>query len=428
MNNYFYRNYFVKKVVFVFLAFLAFFIIGAFAQLTGTGERPEDWGENNATMNELLVELLKYDENGNPYQGNNPNEQYIKNAKDAYVSYMNSSTTANIVYDITPNTKNEIIIPPTKTNNISIAKITNDINYPCTVITNFLARNSQGVNVYALQNFLYSFGYMTVAANGYFGPATEQAVVDFQKNNNITVRGYVGPNTRGAIASITCNGDTASIEKAMYVPPAPKPQNTNLQNNSIDRNSVEDNNSKTSNNNAIMDSGINNTDNNSSIFKKNTAKSNNNSLGDNVNIDSTINKSSTAQPKTTNLVSDYNNTDTRSNSDSTKTNTNTNTNTNTKVAKLSAENLSFSGKNTIHFNYNLDSGESISLCFENKKNTSCESAEYVKVVESLTGQMFDSVKIANKWSITVYNSEDWVNGGKIKIKSGTKLYNISVIK
>jgi hypothetical protein len=55
----------------------------------------------------------------------------------------------------------------------------------------------------ALQNYLRNskFYYPTT---GYFGPLTEAAVKNFQKNNGVPATGLVGPLTRGVLIGLMC--------------------------------------------------------------------------------------------------------------------------------------------------------------------------------------------------------------------------------
>jgi peptidoglycan hydrolase-like protein with peptidoglycan-binding domain len=78
-------------------------------------------------------------------------------------------------------------------------------------LTRDLYRGTSGIDVRALQKFLNANG-LTVAVAGsgspgnettYFGPATEAAVIAFQKVHGIVPSvGYVGPITRAALASL----------------------------------------------------------------------------------------------------------------------------------------------------------------------------------------------------------------------------------
>ena len=57
-----------------------------------------------------------------------------------------------------------------------------------------IRRCDEGYAVYSIQVALIGHGY-TVDVDGYFGPATEQAVRDFQRNEGFEVDGLVGPDT-----------------------------------------------------------------------------------------------------------------------------------------------------------------------------------------------------------------------------------------
>lgn len=58
-----------------------------------------------------------------------------------------------------------------------------------------LKKGSTGEAVKALQERLISLGYLSGAADGDFGPATAQAVKDFQLVHNLTEDGIAGPET-----------------------------------------------------------------------------------------------------------------------------------------------------------------------------------------------------------------------------------------
>ena len=60
-----------------------------------------------------------------------------------------------------------------------------------------------GNDIVQLQRFLRAYGtYMYPAITGYFGPHTKQAVIKFQKNENIDARGIAGPATEQKIMDI----------------------------------------------------------------------------------------------------------------------------------------------------------------------------------------------------------------------------------
>ncbi len=61
-----------------------------------------------------------------------------------------------------------------------------------------LRMGDQGEAVRAVQNALASFGY-PLKGTGYFGGATDTAVVDFQKKQSLTPDGEVGPRTAAAL-------------------------------------------------------------------------------------------------------------------------------------------------------------------------------------------------------------------------------------
>ena len=72
---------------------------------------------------------------------------------------------------------------------------------PSFVFTLFLSRGSSGPEVLELQKKLQSLGFLpsTITPNGVFGPATQEAVVAFQRANGIDPFGYVGPATRAVL-------------------------------------------------------------------------------------------------------------------------------------------------------------------------------------------------------------------------------------
>lgn len=58
-----------------------------------------------------------------------------------------------------------------------------------------LRLGTQGADVKELQNNLRALGYFQAKIDGYFGPKTEQAVIQFQKASSLTPDGIVGPET-----------------------------------------------------------------------------------------------------------------------------------------------------------------------------------------------------------------------------------------
>ena len=55
--------------------------------------------------------------------------------------------------------------------------------------------NMRGEKVLTVQKALINLGYTGSNPDGIFGPNTEAAVKQFQKENNLSVDGIVGPNT-----------------------------------------------------------------------------------------------------------------------------------------------------------------------------------------------------------------------------------------
>ena len=74
-------------------------------------------------------------------------------------------------------------------------------------MSDILQQNSSGPGVTALQQALQAAGFSPGAIDGFFGAATEAAVLAFQKSKGLAADGVVGPNTAtalglGAIPSI----------------------------------------------------------------------------------------------------------------------------------------------------------------------------------------------------------------------------------
>lgn len=88
----------------------------------------------------------------------------------------------------------------------------------CYQFTRNLVRGMNGADVTELQKILIAKGYMTVAANGHFGPATEAGVKAYQKANGLEQVGAVGPKTRAllnACAGTTTNPNQALIDELL---------------------------------------------------------------------------------------------------------------------------------------------------------------------------------------------------------------------
>ncbi|MGH3379284.1 MAG: peptidoglycan-binding domain-containing protein [Actinoallomurus sp.] len=71
-----------------------------------------------------------------------------------------------------------------------------------------LANGSRGADVTTLQYLLRGSGAMTLAADGVFGPATEDTVSVFQNNVGVPEDGIVGPLTWGKLTDGTTVGST----------------------------------------------------------------------------------------------------------------------------------------------------------------------------------------------------------------------------
>lgn len=68
--------------------------------------------------------------------------------------------------------------------------------------TKYLEVGSRGDEVTKLQSILKKEGYFNLEATGYFGSITKNAVIAFQKANNIEALGIVGPKTRLALNAL----------------------------------------------------------------------------------------------------------------------------------------------------------------------------------------------------------------------------------
>lgn len=76
------------------------------------------------------------------------------------------------------------------------------------VTNQVLKRGASGSSVKELQNLLNQNG-ANLDVDGNFGPATQSAVVNYQRNNGLTVDGMVGNETMGALTGGGASGSTA---------------------------------------------------------------------------------------------------------------------------------------------------------------------------------------------------------------------------
>lgn len=405
MNKY--LKLLISKVSLILLSFIFILVLGfSYAQsvIGGTGDRPDDWGDNSNNIVNQLLQYMNVDENGNTLPSGQINPAFTPTNNTNNNNFINTSTNnqGSPIYNVLPNANGEIVIPNTNINNGQNIQFNNNVNgaytnannYPCTVLRVFMSRGNSGTNVYALQTFLHNFGYLRAIPNGHFGPATEQAVKDFQRDVRVDIRGYVGPNTRAAIANITCGGNAYSVNLAK-TPIIALAQNTikteNAPNNNI-KISTTNNTSNTINNTSVSKTSPNTGE--DSVFKKSGTSINNKQesiLQASVNTVSTSSKNINSPLPST---------------------------------------LSFSKKDYVFFSYKISSGEKILICLENNANKTCEEKEYTEFKDNMEGSILDTVKVGDIWGITVYNNNDWNQGGKLKIKSvinqSSNIYEIKI--
>ena len=74
--------------------------------------------------------------------------------------------------------------------------------YSGTLPTKTIERGSKGKQVEYLQKFLNWYGNYKLDVDGDFGPATEKAVIKFQKAMKIDADGIAGPQTRGKMRTV----------------------------------------------------------------------------------------------------------------------------------------------------------------------------------------------------------------------------------
>lgn len=94
----------------------------------------------------------------------------------------------------------------------------------CLRLDTLLSQGSsdRGTNgdVYALQSYLASAGYLTASPNGYFGPSTAAALKKFQAAHAISQTAATGPLTRSALAKDTCDtvANVATVTTPASIP------------------------------------------------------------------------------------------------------------------------------------------------------------------------------------------------------------------
>jgi spore germination protein YaaH len=103
-------------------------------------------------------------------------------------------TTTPIVPPVTTVTPSAPVVPVTTPTTPSTAP-----SATTAAFTKDLQFNDSGTDVTRLQKILIAKGYMKVAANGNFGPATKAALTAWQKAAGLPATGYFGPLSRAAI-------------------------------------------------------------------------------------------------------------------------------------------------------------------------------------------------------------------------------------
>jgi peptidoglycan hydrolase-like protein with peptidoglycan-binding domain len=83
----------------------------------------------------------------------------------------------------------------------------------------YLTIGSRSTEVLDLQTALSTLGFLKVAPTGYFGVLTKQAVMAYQKNNNLEQVGSVGPKTRALLNVYMVK----VVSEPEIMPPVPSP-------------------------------------------------------------------------------------------------------------------------------------------------------------------------------------------------------------
>lgn len=102
----------------------------------------------------------------------------------------------------------------TQTQSISLQNTTT----PRYTFTKYVALNSSGEEVLALQNFLNQKGFLSAVPTGTFGPRTEDAVKKFQISEGLSPLGVVGPATRNALNNYSQNSSTKQTVSTQLTP------------------------------------------------------------------------------------------------------------------------------------------------------------------------------------------------------------------
>ena len=84
-----------------------------------------------------------------------------------------------------------------------------------------LSTGDSGSDVLALQRFLIDEGFLTVTANGKYGPATTKAVAVFQKAHKLEQTGAVSPKTLALLQKLT-GGTAVAPASSPTTPTAPR--------------------------------------------------------------------------------------------------------------------------------------------------------------------------------------------------------------
>jgi hypothetical protein len=95
----------------------------------------------------------------------------------------------------------QVTTPTTPTTNTTTPTTPNPVNNNsgCVIISNILKLGFRGAGVTCLQQKLNSLLTLNLSTDGIFGPATRQAVIDFQTKNNLVPDGIVGPLTKAKL-------------------------------------------------------------------------------------------------------------------------------------------------------------------------------------------------------------------------------------